>query len=86
MFIICTDPSDHRAGSQLSVTPSGDLVGICRANERAEFADREGAEALLATVPERTRAFHFLIVHETRPARHVGGNGWMVGHPGYALA
>lgn len=87
MFVICTNPSERLAGSQLTLTSTGELVGICRATEAVVFDSRADADAALARVPERIVAFHFLIVHGTRPGRQVrSGNGWMVGHPGYDLA
>lgn len=84
-FLIQTDMSGGKHSNPLFWTESG-VVGILRADEASVFETREEAEKALSEIKPNLVRFYDLVVLPVQKASRlpaVGGNGWMVRHPGY---
>lgn len=88
---VLTNLGNPMAGQPLwvkSIEANGrpDMVGIMRWDEAMTFASEAEAMAALAAINPRTAAFYKVAAQPARsPFPNIGGNGWMVGHPGYDL-
>lgn len=86
-YIIQTDMTSNLHSQPLFWAKDG-VVGILRANEAIVFPSAEDAENALSEIEPRLVRFYGLVIvpaEKSSALPKIGGNGWMVRHPGYDL-